>query len=199
MYSIYQIPLFISHIALLFSRSCQKWKVKPKVPHTCRRQTRMPLRLSNWITNPRVVGVEAWMQAVGAFLVYTATWVSSAPTAPASPTTNAPSPIIPPKPSLRSAPAMVFFLVWADVVTGPIHDFGHIHSLLYAGTFLTVFCVMMLSLCTAYWQILLAQVTTEKCSVFYELSTQCSCNLNTLTLSTRSSSFSLSPLLLASL
>ena len=43
------------------------------------------------------------------------------------------------------------------VVTGPIYDRGYIRELLFAGTFLTVFGVMMLSLCSEFYQIMLAQ------------------------------------------
>lgn len=43
------------------------------------------------------------------------------------------------------------------IVTGPIYDRGYIQELLIAGTIITVFGVMMLSLATEYYQILLAQ------------------------------------------
>lgn len=42
-------------------------------------------------------------------------------------------------------------------LTGPIYDAGYARSLVAAGTFLTVFGQMMLSLATTYWQVLLAQ------------------------------------------
>lgn len=41
--------------------------------------------------------------------------------------------------------------------TGPVFDRGYLRSLLIAGTFGIVFGHMMLSLCTTYWQTLLAQ------------------------------------------
>lgn len=40
---------------------------------------------------------------------------------------------------------------------GPIYDRGYLRTLLVTGTFLIVFGHMMLSLCTTYWQCLLAQ------------------------------------------
>lgn len=43
------------------------------------------------------------------------------------------------------------------VVTGPIFDRGYIRQLLFVGTIVTVFGVMMLSLASKYYQILLAQ------------------------------------------
>jgi len=42
-------------------------------------------------------------------------------------------------------------------VTGPIYDAGYVHHLLIGGSLLSVFGQMMLSLCTKYWQVFLAQ------------------------------------------
>lgn len=42
-------------------------------------------------------------------------------------------------------------------VSGPIYDRGHFRYLLIAGSFLVVFGHMMLSLCTEFWQCILAQ------------------------------------------
>ena len=42
-------------------------------------------------------------------------------------------------------------------LTGPIYDAGYFRHLLVVGSFLIVFGQMMLSLCTEYWQVLLAQ------------------------------------------
>jgi MFS family permease len=43
------------------------------------------------------------------------------------------------------------------LVTGPIYDRGYLRLLLLTGSFMVVFGYMMLSLCTKYWQALLAQ------------------------------------------
>lgn len=43
------------------------------------------------------------------------------------------------------------------VIIGPIYDAGYVRHLLIVGTFLTVFGMMMTSICTAYWQVVLAQ------------------------------------------
>lgn len=48
-------------------------------------------------------------------------------------------------------------LVTMGVVTGQLFDRGFFTSLIYTGAFLTSFAVMMLSLCTEFFQILLAQ------------------------------------------
>ncbi len=48
-------------------------------------------------------------------------------------------------------------LILGGVVTGPIYDRGYVRELIMVGTVLTVLGVMMLSLATEYYQILLAQ------------------------------------------
>lgn len=50
-----------------------------------------------------------------------------------------------------------FLLVLGGVVTGPLFDYGYLRTLVLLGSFLSVFGMMMTSLCTHYWQILLAQ------------------------------------------
>lgn len=51
----------------------------------------------------------------------------------------------------------IFLLLFVGAVTGPLYDAGHFRFLLLTGSFLIVFGHMMLSLCTEYWQALLAQ------------------------------------------
>ena len=43
------------------------------------------------------------------------------------------------------------------VFTGPLFDQGYLRSLLFGGAFALVFGTMMTSLCTQYWQFVLAQ------------------------------------------
>lgn len=50
-----------------------------------------------------------------------------------------------------------FMVLLVGVVAGPIYDRGYLRTLLMVGSFGVVFGHMMLSLCTAYWQVLLAQ------------------------------------------
>ncbi len=50
-----------------------------------------------------------------------------------------------------------FLLVIVGVVTGPIYDAGHFRTLIFVGTFLTVFGMMMTSICKTYWEVVLAQ------------------------------------------
>ncbi|RYP48241.1 hypothetical protein DL768_005848 [Monosporascus sp. mg162] len=50
-----------------------------------------------------------------------------------------------------------FLLQFAGLIAGPVYDRGYLRLLLVTGSFMIVFGMMMLSLCTEYWQALLAQ------------------------------------------
>ncbi|ORY59305.1 MFS general substrate transporter [Pseudomassariella vexata] len=50
-----------------------------------------------------------------------------------------------------------FCLLFFGTLTGPIFDAGYFRVLLYSGFFMLVFGQMMLSLCTTFWQVVLAQ------------------------------------------
>ena len=50
-----------------------------------------------------------------------------------------------------------FLLVLVGVITGPIYDRGYITPLVATGALLVVFGLMMTSLCTQYYQAILAQ------------------------------------------
>lgn len=50
-----------------------------------------------------------------------------------------------------------FLLCSATVFAGPIYDYGHPRLLVIFGTVLVVFGMMMTSLCSEYWQLMLAQ------------------------------------------
>lgn len=50
-----------------------------------------------------------------------------------------------------------FLLVSLGIISGPIFDRGHVRGLVVAGTFFTVFGLMMASLSTEYYQLFLAQ------------------------------------------
>ncbi|KAK4041468.1 major facilitator superfamily domain-containing protein [Parachaetomium inaequale] len=56
---------------------------------------------------------------------------------------------------IGSTQAALLFLV--GVVAGPLYDAGYFRQLLLVGLFLIVFGQFMTSLCTAYWQVMLAQ------------------------------------------
>jgi MFS family permease len=48
-------------------------------------------------------------------------------------------------------------LIFVGVLTGPAYDAGYFNHLAWTGLFLVVFGYMMLSFCTQYWQVMLAQ------------------------------------------
>lgn len=50
-----------------------------------------------------------------------------------------------------------FLLMFVGTLTGPVYDAGYFRTLLVVGLFFTSFGLMMLSLCTEFYQILLAQ------------------------------------------
>jgi MFS family permease len=50
-----------------------------------------------------------------------------------------------------------FLLLIIGVMTGPLYDAGYFRALVLTGSFLVVFGLMMTSLCSKYWQVMLAQ------------------------------------------
>jgi MFS family permease len=50
-----------------------------------------------------------------------------------------------------------FLVMLVGLLSGPIFDRGYLRTLLLTGSFCIVFGLMMLSICTTYWQVLLAQ------------------------------------------
>ena len=50
-----------------------------------------------------------------------------------------------------------YLLLTVGFLSGPIYDRGYLRPLVAAGSFMIVFGLMMLSLCTTYWQTLLCQ------------------------------------------
>jgi len=53
-----------------------------------------------------------------------------------------------------------FLLLIVGIATGPLFDAGYFYALLGTGSFLIVFGMYMTSLCTVYWQFMLAQGVT---------------------------------------
>jgi Major Facilitator Superfamily len=50
-----------------------------------------------------------------------------------------------------------FLLLFIGALTGPLYDYGYFRHLLATGTFLTVFGLMMVSICSEFWHFVLAQ------------------------------------------
>ncbi|PGH17426.1 hypothetical protein AJ80_04796 [Polytolypa hystricis UAMH7299] len=103
-------------------------------------------------------GLDAWLQALGACLVYTATW--GLLSAYGSYQKYYETTLLSSTPSTTIAwvgTLQGVILILGGVVTGPIFDRGYIRELLIIGTIITVLGVMMLSLAREYYHILLAQ------------------------------------------
>lgn len=49
-----------------------------------------------------------------------------------------------------------FLMICVGVITGPLYDMGYLHYLIYIGTFLNVFGLMMTSLSTTYYEVFLS-------------------------------------------
>lgn len=103
-------------------------------------------------------GLTAWLQVVGAFFLFFNSWgtVNCFGFYQAYYQEN----LL--KTSTSSAIAwcgslQAFLLMLIGALTGPIYDRGHFRFLIISGTVLLVVGQMMLSLCTEYWQVLLAQ------------------------------------------
>jgi predicted MFS family arabinose efflux permease len=50
-----------------------------------------------------------------------------------------------------------FLLLIVGIATGPLFDLGYFYALLASGAFFIVFGMYMTSICTSYWQVMLAQ------------------------------------------
>ncbi|KAF5230020.1 hypothetical protein FAUST_10043 [Fusarium austroamericanum] len=117
-----------------------------------------PIESDNYqdAVQPKSEGFDAWMQVVGAFLIYTATW--GLLSAYGSYEKYYETVMLVSTPSTNIAwVGTLQGVILICVVTGPIYDRGYFRELLIVGTLITVFGVMMLSLAHSYYQVLLAQ------------------------------------------
>ncbi|KAJ1333053.1 MFS transporter MCT family solute carrier family 16 (monocarboxylic acid transporters) member 10 [Microdochium nivale] len=103
-------------------------------------------------------GTQAWLQVAGCFLLYFNTW-GMANTFGVFQTYYSQELLAEMSPSAISwiGSIQAFFLLVVGVVTGPLYDAGHLRLILAIGTALIFLGLMMTSLCTQYWQILLSQ------------------------------------------
>jgi len=106
-------------------------------------------------------GLEAWLQVVGSWVILVGTWgmvnsygVFQTYYETELLSTSSSSSIS----WIGSIQAALLTLV--GVLSGPLFDQGYFRQLLLAGNFLIVFGLFMTSLCTTYWQVLLAQGVT---------------------------------------
>ncbi|KFY51266.1 hypothetical protein V497_09283 [Pseudogymnoascus sp. VKM F-4516 (FW-969)] len=103
-------------------------------------------------------GLEAWLQVVGAFSIMVATWglvntygVYQTYYQTVMLTSNSASSIS----WIGSLQACLLFI--GGLVSGPLFDAGYFRAELIVGLFLICFGMFMTSLCTSYWQVILAQ------------------------------------------
>ncbi|KAF2843427.1 MFS general substrate transporter [Patellaria atrata CBS 101060] len=103
-------------------------------------------------------GLRAWLQVVGAFVLFFNTW-GVVNTFGVYQTIYEREIITLSSPSSISwiGSIQAYLLLFVGALTGPLYDAGYFHELLLTGSFLIVFGHMMVSLCTEYYQILLAQ------------------------------------------
>ncbi|KAF2866011.1 major facilitator superfamily domain-containing protein [Massariosphaeria phaeospora] len=103
-------------------------------------------------------GLQAWLQVLGAFFLFFNSWgiINTFGSYQAYYEDNLLTSSTPSAISWIGS-IQAFLLLLVGTVAGPIYDAGYFRELLVAGSFLLVFGQMMLSLCHAYWQVLLAQ------------------------------------------
>ncbi|KAK3110251.1 hypothetical protein LTR53_015642 [Teratosphaeriaceae sp. CCFEE 6253] len=103
-------------------------------------------------------GLRAWLVVLGSFFIYWNTWgiVNAFGSYQTYYETGLLSTSSPSDISWIGS-LQAFLLMIVSALGGPLYDAGYVHHLLLGGSFLAVFGQMMLSLCTSYWQVLLAQ------------------------------------------
>ncbi|KUI70974.1 putative transporter MCH4 [Cytospora mali] len=103
-------------------------------------------------------GVIAWLQVAGGFMLFFSTW-GMINTFSVFQTSYESGELFKASSSDISWIGSIhcFLLELTGLVAGPIYDRGHLRLLIITGSFMVVFGLMMLCLCTEYWQVLLAQ------------------------------------------
>ncbi|KAL5422537.1 hypothetical protein PMIN07_012457 [Paraphaeosphaeria minitans] len=103
-------------------------------------------------------GATAWLQVVGAFFLFFNSWgiINTFGSYQAYYETSL---LTSSNPSAISwiGSIQAFLLLVVGMICGPLYDRGYFRTLLLGGSFLLVFGQMMLSLCTQYYQVVLAQ------------------------------------------
>lgn len=103
-------------------------------------------------------GLHAWLKVLGGFLIYSNIWGFTLSFGAFQ--TYYQHVLLPTStPSAISWIGTVqsYLLIVVGVIAGPMFDKGYFRIMLLIGNFLVVFGIMMLSLCTEYWQVFLAQ------------------------------------------
>ncbi|KAG0646092.1 Aspyridones efflux apdF [Hyphodiscus hymeniophilus] len=101
-------------------------------------------------------GSKAWLQVLGSFFLFFNSWgiINTFGVYQTFYETY-----LPETPSNISwiGSIQAYLLLLIGIATGPMYDAGYFRALVATGSFLVVFGMMMTSLCTEYWQIMLAQ------------------------------------------
>ena len=103
-------------------------------------------------------GLLAWLQVVGSFVLILCTW-GLTNSFGAYQTYYETGELLSQSSSNISwvGSIQAYILMFVGVLTGPLFDKGHFRALLLAGSFLVVFGIMMNSLSTKYYQVMLSQ------------------------------------------
>lgn len=103
-------------------------------------------------------GLQAWLQVVGGFGVFFNTW-GLLNTFGVFQTYYETGELFVESSSNISwvGSIQAFLVLMTGLISGPLYDRGLLRVLICVGSFMIVFGHMMLSLCTAYWQVVLAQ------------------------------------------
>lgn len=103
-------------------------------------------------------GVTAWLQVAAAFMIFLNTWGIINTFAVFQTYYESGELFLASSSDISWIGSIQSFLLQVTgLVAGPIYDRGYLRLLLVTGSFMIVFGFMMLSLCTEYWQALLAQ------------------------------------------
>jgi MFS family permease len=103
-------------------------------------------------------GLIAWLQVVAGFFIFFNTW-GMLSTFPVFQTYYESGELFEASSANISwiGSIQCFLLQLTGLISGPVYDRGYLRLLLASGSFMVVFGLMMLSLCTEYWQALLSQ------------------------------------------
>lgn len=107
-------------------------------------------------------GLTAWLQVAGSFFLYWNSWglVNAFGVYQTYYQTELLQDMSPSAISWLGS-IQSFLLLFIGVISGPLYDKGYLRSLILSGSFFVTFGLMMTSLCTKYWQLILAQAVTS--------------------------------------
>lgn len=114
------------------------------------------------------VGVMPWVQAAGAFCLMFASWGTVVSYGTFQEYYSGVGGVLE-----KQSPSSIawigslqaFLLMFGAALTGTLYDAGYFRKMMYIGSFLMVFGLMMTSLASNYWQIILAQSVCTGCGM----------------------------------